>query len=127
MTSVLVLEDDAFCKEIAELALRRAGITDIAFASDGATGLRMLDRMQPRPDLILCDIFMPEMDGIEIVNALVERKFAGGLILVTGADTQFLQVAKTMAQEAGLRYLDAICKPLTDEALAPLLERLGRS
>jgi YesN/AraC family two-component response regulator len=70
---------------------------------------------------------MPEMDGIEIVNALVERKFAGGLILVTGADTQFLQVAKTMAQDAGLRYLDAICKPLTDEALAPLLERLGRS
>lgn len=124
MTSVLVLEDDEFSQQIAERVLHNAGITEIAFAADGANGLRMLDRMQPRPDLVICDIFMPEMDGIEFVGALVERQFSGAVVLVTGADTQFLEIARTMALNSGLRFLDAICKPLSQEALAPVLARL---
>jgi hypothetical protein len=38
---------------------------------------------------------MPEKDGIEILGALGNHRFTGGLILISGADAQFLQVAQT--------------------------------
>lgn len=125
MKRVLVFEDELISQELARRALNRLGITRIEFASDGSQGLQILDDMPSQPDLIILDIFMPEKDGIEIVNALIERKFAGGLILVTGADAQYLRIAKIIATQNGLQYLGWIGKPLKDEALAPLVLRLN--
>lgn len=122
MTRVLVFEDEPISQEIARRALQRLGISDIAFATDGQAGLKILDRMEPSPDLILCDIFMPEKDGIEIVSALAKRQFKGGLILITGADAQLLRVAQTIALRRNLRFLGALGKPLVDAQLADILE-----
>lgn len=125
MTRVLVFEDEVICQEMTQLALHRLGIPDITLAPDGATGLKIFDYMAPKPNLIICDIFMPEKDGIEIVGALVKRKFTGGLILLTGADAQFLHIAKTIAISNGLNYLGWLGKPFNDEALASALLRLS--
>ena len=127
MMRVLVLDDEISSQEVARRALQRAGISDVAFATDGASGLKILDRMEPKPALIICDIFMPEQDGIEIVHALVKRKFGGGLVLITGVDMDFLEVAKTISLQYGLRYLGSIQKPLRDEDLAAVLEALNKT
>jgi response regulator of citrate/malate metabolism len=126
MTRVLVLEDEASSQEITRCALQRAGITDITLAGDGETGLKMLGRMEPQPDLVICDIFMPEKDGIEIVGALVDHRFKGGLILVSGADAQYLHVAQTMAIHGGLHLLGVLQKPLQEHQLANLLKLLAK-
>lgn len=126
MTHVLVFEDDLISQEIAKRALHRLGISNVTFTTDGVTGLQILDGMAPAPELIICDIFMPGKDGIEIVNALVERKFTGGLVLVTGADMQYLQIAKTIAVSHGLHFLGWISKPVTDEALGHALSQLAK-
>lgn len=124
MLTALVFEDELFSQEIARRALHRSGISNITFATDGATGLKILDGTAPAPKLIICDIFIPGKDGIEIVNALAERKFSGGLILVTGADMQYLLIAKTIAISRGLHLLGCISKPLSDDALAIALSQL---
>jgi CheY-like chemotaxis protein len=125
MKRVLVFEDELSSQEIARRSLNRIGITDIAFAPDGKTGLAIFDRMEPKPDCILCDIFMPEKDGIEIVSDLAERHFKGGLILITGADAQFIKVAKIIAIEKGLHFLGTLEKPLVEAQLANLLALMG--
>ena len=121
MMRVLVLEDEWSSQEITLRALQGIGISNVTFATNGTHGLKILDGAQEPPDLILCDVFMPEMDGIEFVTTLAERGFAGKLIFITGMDPQFIQVAQTIAVGAGLRYLGAVFKPLTDAALLELL------
>jgi response regulator of citrate/malate metabolism len=122
MKRVLVFEDELSSQEIARRAFQRVGITDIAFAADGEAGLNILDRMEPKPDLILCDIFMPEKDGIEIVSALVERKFAGGLILISSGDPTMLTIAQLLAKNGKIQLLGALFKPLNEQALAKAIE-----
>lgn len=122
MTRVLVLEDEASSQEIVRRALNRMGIMDVECAADGAMGLRILDRMERKPDLIILDIFMPEKDGIEIVHALAQRKFSGGLVLISGGDSQFPHIAVTMATRTGLHLLGTLQKPFSDEALADALK-----
>ena len=65
---------------------------------------------------------MLEKDGIEIVSALAERKFAGGLILISGGDGQFLKIARTIAIKSGLDVLGPLIKPFNEDALAHYLK-----
>jgi CheY-like chemotaxis protein len=121
MLRVLVFEDELSSQEIARSALSALGITDIAFATDGDKGLKILERMEPKPDFILCDIFMPDKDGIETVMELADRNFKGGLIFITGAGLQLSSVAKAIATQRGLNFLGVLGKPLVCEQLEHIL------
>ncbi|MGF7173259.1 PP2C family protein-serine/threonine phosphatase [Azospirillum doebereinerae] len=65
---VLIVDDNAFNRKSLALVIRRAGITEVAFAGDGAEGLRTVDDF--RPDLVLLDVDMPVMDGLEMCRTL---------------------------------------------------------
>jgi CheY-like chemotaxis protein len=115
--TALVIDDDESSLVLARMALEEIGIRNIVAAGDGAAGLRMLDGLSPAPDFVICDIFMPESDGIEMVNALVERHYAGGLVLITGGDSQYLVIAKRIARFHGLNLLASLTKPIGAAAL----------
>jgi len=119
---VLVIDDEASSQALARLALEQLGFNNIAVVDDGAAALELLDRPQPAPALIICDIFMPQADGIELVNALAERHFQGALVLVTGGDSQFLVIAKRVARFRGLRLLGSLHKPLSSTVLEQVLQ-----
>jgi CheY-like chemotaxis protein len=119
--SVLVIDDEESSQQLARIALERLGFKDIQVVGDGAVAVRTLDRMARPPDFVVCDIFMPESDGIEFVTALAERRFGGGLVLVTGGDTQYLIIAKRIARFHGLKLLASLTKPLRVEALSEAL------
>src|SRR5687768_14546593 len=55
-----------------------------------------------KPDIIALDIVMPERDGIELIGALAKADYHGQLILVSGADEIYLNMAATTAQARGL-------------------------
>jgi two-component system phosphate regulon response regulator PhoB len=65
---VLLVEDDKFLRRACEASLRRRGF-EIVTATDGEEGLR-LARETPRPDVVLLDLLMPKMSGIEVLRAL---------------------------------------------------------
>ena len=119
--SVLVIDDEESSQQVARIALERIGFKDIVVVGDGAVAVRVLDGMVRPPDFVLCDIFMPESDGIEFVTALAMRRFSGGLVLVTGGDTQYLVIAKRIARFHGLKLLASLTKPLRVEALSQAL------
>ena len=119
--TALVIDDEEISRELARIALEQIGFTDISLVGDGAMAVLAMDRMQRQPDFVICDIFMPQSDGIELVNALAERHFSGGLVLVSGGDSQFLVIAKRVARFHGLQLLASLTKPIRTEALAEAL------
>lgn len=65
---VLVVEDDKFLRHACEASLRRRGF-DVVSAVDGEEGLRMA-RADPLPDVVLLDLLMPKLSGIDVLRAL---------------------------------------------------------
>jgi CheY-like chemotaxis protein len=65
---VLLVEDDKFLRRACEASLRQRGF-DVVTATDGEEGLR-LARETPSPDVVLLDLLMPKMSGIEVLRAL---------------------------------------------------------
>ena len=67
MATILVVDDDAHIREVTEYALEQDGFT-VVLASDGAAGLRR--GLQQDVDLVVLDVKMPELDGLEVCRQL---------------------------------------------------------
>ena len=65
---VVLVADDRFLRRACEASLRQRGF-DVVTATDGEEGLRLV-REAPPPDLVLLDLLMPRMSGIEVLRAL---------------------------------------------------------
>ena len=80
--SVLIVDDSAVMRKIVERSLRQAGLelTKVLEASNGAEALALLQR--GAVDLILSDINMPVMDGLEFLRQLVSVEATKGIPVV---------------------------------------------
>lgn len=67
---VLIVDDNAFNRKTLAMVIARAGITEVDFAADGEEGLHKVERFSP--DLVLLDVEMPRMDGLEMCRRLRE-------------------------------------------------------
>lgn len=65
---VLLVEDDKFLRRACEASFRRRGF-EVATATDGEEGLRAAREM-PHPDVVLLDLLMPKMSGMDVLRAL---------------------------------------------------------
>ena len=120
--SILVVDDDAFFLKIVKITLLKLGIKNVDMATNGAETLASLAESIGRYDVILSDLNMPHMDGIELLRNLARLRFAGGVVLLTAADLKILKAADTLARAHGLHLLGVLSKPLDKDALGQLLE-----
>jgi CheY-like chemotaxis protein len=116
--TVLVIDDDDFSQEVISAMLKAQGIDRVQCVGNGREALRLMAEQPARPDYLICDIFMPDMDGIEFVGQLVSLRYPGNLILVSGGSAEMLGIAKTVAEINGLKVLGALRKPLSMAELA---------
>ncbi|MBM2811489.1 MAG: response regulator [Chloroflexi bacterium] len=65
---VLIIDDDADIRSVARLSLSRVGRMDVIEAASGVEGVRKAQ--EEKPDVILLDMMMPTMDGLETLAAL---------------------------------------------------------
>jgi CheY-like chemotaxis protein len=115
--SVLVVDDDGFSQELFREMLLAIGVSDIDTAGSGRIALRNLSALCRPPDILICDVFMPDMDGIEFLSELAKDGYQGGIILVSGLDASMLAIARDVALADGLRLLGAFAKPVPLDAL----------
>ena len=118
---VLIVDDDSFSQELFSEMLVTLGVTDIHTASNGRVGLRTLAALPRPPDFLICDVFMPDMDGIEFLGELTKKGFQGGIILVSGQDITMMSIAQEVAIADGLKMLGAYTKPVPIAILAEVL------
>jgi EAL domain-containing protein (putative c-di-GMP-specific phosphodiesterase class I) len=115
---VLVVDDDELMLDLAISALEELGFDRITSSLSGTDGLLKLE--ERKCDLVLCDLNMPGMDGVEFLRHLSARNFEGGIVLMSGEDTRILRTAESLAKAHGLNVLGAVEKPISPEALSML-------
>ncbi|GGB97415.1 response regulator [Pseudoduganella buxea] len=116
---ILLLDDDAFMLELLTDIVNGLGYDNVHGESDARQALTVLPAFQP--ELLVCDLSMPEMDGIEFLRAAAEIHFRGTVILLSGMDSGILRAAETLAMAQGLTILGACTKPVARAELADLL------
>lgn len=122
MIKILLLDDEPYMVKLIGLMLNNLGFTQVTAFESGHAALEFVDRSDHAPDLILLDLNMPEMDGIEFVRHLVERKYNGSLILVSGEDERMLQTAESLIRAHQIPILGRLHKAVTPQSLASLLD-----
>lgn len=119
---ILVLDDESFMLKLIGRVLANLGFTQVTSFDSGRAALESFDSPNDPPDLILLDLNMPEMDGVEFVRHLVERLYNGSLILISGEDERMLLTAVKLVRAHQLSVLGYLHKPVKPEALSALLD-----
>lgn len=126
----MVLDDDPVMLRILPIqlrnfSLRAKGFTDIVTFDNGASALQRLRDESESIGLILCDLQMPQMDGVEFVRYLADIGYTGYLVLLTGEDEQILSAVRDLALAHGLAVIGALRKPVYPDALQAVLGAIG--
>jgi CheY-like chemotaxis protein len=86
----------------------------------------MAFREEQQPiDVVVCDLLMPEMDGIEFLKQVSDEGFSPSIVISSGADEDTQREMETVAHTHGLRVLGFIPKPVSVDALLTVLARHG--
>jgi two-component system, OmpR family, response regulator MtrA len=81
---ILLVEDDPSIREIIEIGLRGAGF-EVTVAEDGQAGLDRFKAMHP--DLVLLDVMLPRLDGLEVCRAIRRESTVPIVMLTARGDT----------------------------------------
>ena len=76
-----------------------------------------------KPTTIVLDIVMPDMDGIEVLEWLVEQRCKAAVIMTTGYSSLYIDDARTLAEYKGLRSVDTLTKPIRAADLRTVLSK----
>ncbi|MCC9622594.1 EAL domain-containing response regulator [Thalassospira sp. MA62] len=77
-------------------------------------------------DIIVLDLFMPKLDGVEIIRFLHQQRSKASLVLMSGKDKSILHSASELAHERGISVLGSLEKPFNISALSKVLEGYSR-
>jgi len=117
----LIVDDDAFISNLTGRMLKKLGIETVLTASDGQQGLEAVDT--EAPEIILCDLNMPGMDGLEFLRHLAGRNADCSVVLISGEEKRILQTACQLAEAHQLTVLGSLQKPIKPDPLSALIDK----
>jgi len=122
LSGVLLVDDDPTTNFLHEQLLLSLGVTDHCLvAENGAEALALLAEAgdAPPPALVLLDVHMPVMDGIEFLEAYHQPPAPHPVVIVLTTSVH----ARDRARLANLAVADYLVKPLTKEKINALLQQ----
>lgn len=115
--SILIVDDSAVQRRHAVALCHEAGVAAVLEAADGLAALAAIDALDALPGLLIVDLEMPRMDGIELIEELARRSIRVPIALLSSRENPLLESVQALSQSVvvGLR------KPLTRESLDQIL------
>lgn len=107
LVKILVVDDEASIVTLLQFNIEKAGF-DVVTAEDGRTGYELA--LSEKPDLIVLDLMLPEMDGIEVTKKLRQDKVNVPILMLTAKDEE---LDKIIGLELGAD--DYMTKPFSQE------------
>lgn len=107
---ILLVDDAAFMRKVIKDTLTKAGYTEIFEAVDGADAVAKYDEILP--DLVLMDITMPNMDGLEALKAIRGKHSDASIVMCTamGQESMVMDAVRSGAK-------DFIVKPFKEDRI----------
>ncbi len=121
---IVLLDDEPLMLKLLARMLARLGYTRVVACDSGQKALQHVSGNHEVVDLILLDINMPGMDGIEFIRRLVECRYGGSVILVSGENGRILESVEKLIQAHQLIALGCLQKPVKPDELARLMSTL---
>lgn len=118
---ILIVEDCPAQQLYAGQLLKQLKIQHISYASDGELALELLKQQQT--DVMLIDLEMPQMNGVELLRSIAKQQLCQAVIITSAKDALLLNSVATMAEADGLQVLGTLAKPLNKELLSLCLSR----
>ena len=114
---IVLIDDDRVVGEIVSALAKAMGLQcDVT-----RTPEEFFERVGPETTLILLDLVIPEMDGIEILRLLGKRNCKARIVLMSGINIRVIETAKKLAQSLGLSVVGHLQKPFPIGQLQDLL------
>lgn len=115
--TVLLIEDDPMVQEVNRQMIEKVeGFCVDALAGDGREGIELAEKLAP--DLVILDIFMPELDGVKTLNIFRREELDIDVIVVSAADD-----TETIKRTFQYGAIDYIIKPFKFERLVQALNK----
>ncbi|MGZ5007370.1 MAG: EAL domain-containing protein [Methylobacter sp.] len=118
---VLIVDDDPVARRQITVLLCSLGIQEVLTVEGAEAALIELERTGGGIDLLISDLNMPGMDGVEFLRHLAENNYRGRLIISSGVDERLLQTAADIVRAKGMNLRGILKKPVTRDALLSLL------
>jgi len=116
--SVVVVDDSDFYRGIINSMLQEIGVTNIKEAASAEAALIVLSQFTP--DIVITDIVMPEISGIELTEKISQTYPDIGVIVISSLSQEHI-VLEAIGAGAG----DFIAKPIQKQQLLDSLEKLS--
>ena len=123
----LVVEDHGFQRWVTGNLLEGMGAKHVYSAADGRVALEMLGEIEPPIDVIISDLDMPGMDGMEFIRHIGEARSHASVIVASALDRSLVASVEAMARAYEVNLLGAMEKPATAKKLQALLDRFAPS
>ena len=117
MAMILTVDDSAFMRRMIRTTLSNAGYTEIHEAADGVQALDKYNQL--KPDLVLLDITMPNMNGLEALKAIRAADAGANVVMCTamGQESMVIEAIRSGAK-------DFIVKPFKSERILKTIETI---
>lgn len=112
---LLVTDDSLTQREYTKALCQELGVNALFDAANGVDALEFLDKN--KVDVVVVDLEMPIMDGVELIRSIAQKKIASSVIILSAKDPILIASVGTMAEADGLHVLGTFQKPLLMDAL----------
>jgi len=120
---ILVVDDHPFVLATEAGLLKNMGYRRVGTALSAPAALDLMRADPTAVDVLICDLNMPGMDGIEFLRILDEEGFKGSVIVLSGEDAHVLQTVQRLLGRGQLVLLGALEKPARPEGLRALIDK----
>jgi DNA-binding response OmpR family regulator len=118
---LLLVDDEPALAEFVANAARECGFEPILTGNDEQFRDRFIE---DRPDMVVLDLGMPGMDGVELLRFLASNDYRAPVLIISGFDRRVLESAFSLGQALGLAMAGPLEKPVRLEALEAVLTEL---
>ena len=120
---LMLVDDDPFVRSALAVMLGHLSSGPLVVCASADEGLAALARFtEAEPlDVVVCDLRMPQIDGVTFIRRLAEANYRGAVIVVSVADVRLRQSVERLARSLGLQVVASLAKPASSGQLAAAL------